>query len=667
MSATEQERIKQLVAILNDHSYRYYVLSQPSISDAEYDALFRELEALERAFPEFVSNESPTRRVGASPSKEFQSVQHRLPMLSLRNAMNEEELVEFDSQVTRFLGDPASKVEYTVEHKFDGVAVSLLYEKGSLTVGATRGDGYTGEDITANIRTVRSVPLSLRGACPAVVEVRGEVLFLREAFQRLNALRVEKGEEAFANPRNAASGTLRQLDPQITAERPLAFFAYSLGVVEGLELPSTHFACMRLVERLGFPISPTLSICRGKEDLVAAYTSHQRARAQLPFEVDGMVVKVNDLTLQQRLGFRQRSPRWAVAAKFEAMEATTKLLAIEVQVGRSGALTPVAHLAPAQVGGVTVTRATLHNEDEIRRKDIRIGDTVTVKRQGDVIPAVVSVMTHLRDGSEREFVFPANCPECGHLILRNEGEAAHRCPNPHCPARLEQRILHFASRTGMDIEGLGDKLVALLLEHEVIRDIPGLYHLTPEALAALPRMGELSAKNIIEAIERSKEKPLDRFLYALGIRHVGERTALLIARFCGSLERFLCLTEAQLLAIAEIGPETASAVTDFLADPREQAMVRDLLAAGVVVTDVEAPAGGALTGKVFVLTGALATMSREEAERYIDERGGKASSSVSKKTNYVIAGADAGSKLKKARELDITVLDETEFRELLGL
>lgn len=662
-----KSRIAELVAQLNEHCYRYYVLSQPSISDAEYDRLYRELERLEQAYPQYVPDDSPTKRVGAMPSTEFRTVRHRIPMLSLQNAMNEEELRDFNAQVERGLERKGEAIEYTVEHKFDGVAVSLAYEHGHLVLGVTRGDGYNGEDITQNIRTIRAIPLALRGQAPLLLEVRGEVMFRVSDFEKLNRERVAAGEEAFANPRNAASGSLRQLDPSITSKRPLTFFAYGIGAVEGLKLPDNHFDCMKLVSRFGFPISPSLTVCKGVEEVVQAYHRHESARSTLPFEVDGMVVKVNHLAMQEQLGFRQRSPRWAIAAKFEAIEATTTLLDIEVQVGRTGALTPVAHLSPVQIGGVTVSRATLHNEDEIRRKDIRIGDTVTVTRQGDVIPGVVAVMTHLRDGSEKIFHFPTHCPECGSAVVRNVDEAAYRCPNSRCPARIEQRILHFASRGGMDIEGLGDKLVALLLEHKVIQDIPALYHLEAEALEALPRMGKLSAHNLLESIDRSKQPSLDRFLYALGIRHVGERTALILARHCRTLEHFMRLSESELLGIAEIGPETAAAIMDFLANPAEVRMVQELVSAGIRVQPVHAPQTGGLTGKTFVLTGGLATMSRQEAERLIDERGGKTSSSVSKKTSYVVVGAEPGTKLAKAQELGITILSEEQFRELLGV
>jgi len=667
--------IKKLIDELNDHSYRYYVLSKPIISDAEYDRLFRELEAIEVKFPDAVRPDSPTRRVGASPQEGFTQVQHRVAMLSLNNAMDQEEISEFDAQVKRFLAKEApdvSSVEYVVEHKFDGVAVTLTYENGVLIQGATRGDGQVGEDVTANLRTVKSIPLSLRQVFgkdevkPRLIEIRGEVLFLKDDFTALNREIESGGDEPFANPRNAASGSLRQLDPRETAKRPLTFFAYGFGAIEGRALPSSQAAGIEYAASLGFRTSPFFARALSAEDLCALYGTAHTQRADLPFEVDGMVIKVNSLALQSVLGFRQRSPRWAIAAKFPPIEETTILEDIIIQVGRTGALTPVAVLTPVRVGGVVVARATLHNEDEIKRKGLLIGDTVIVRRQGDVIPAVVAPIAAKRTGKEREFIFPKECPRCGTSSVREADEAVARCPNASCPAKLLERVLHYASRNGVDIEGLGGKLVELLLEHKLITDLASLYELPADKLTELPRMGELSSENLLSAIEKSRKPPLDKFIYALGIRHVGERTATLLAKRAGSLQRFLALSEEELLTVDEVGEEIAKSLAAFLSNPDEVAVVHRLVARGVEVQEAAQPTSNALAGKTFVLTGTLPTLSRKDAETLIMDRGGKVSGSVSKKTSYVVAGTEAGSKLVKANELGVPVLDEAGFKELLA-
>ncbi len=668
---TQKIKIDALVAELNEHAYRYYALSQPTISDAEYDRKYRELEALEAKWPDFVRPDSPTQRVGAKPREGFETITHSVPMLSLNNAMNEEELSEFSDQVQRFLEKEKTSLqdlEYCVEHKFDGVAVNLTYEGGLLVRGVTRGDGYAGEDITQNVKTIKAIPLKLRKAVPANsrLEVRGEVLFFKKEFETLNAARAQAGEEQFANPRNAASGSLRQLDQSITAKRPLTFFAYAYASVEGLELPDNHYDTMHFLREYGFQISPFLEIVKGRGGLIDAYQRAGEARESLPFEVDGMVVKVNSFELQSMLGFRQRSPRWAIAAKFAPIEENTRLLDIVIQVGRTGALTPVAVLQPVQVGGVIVSRATLHNEDEIRRKDLKIGDLVVVRRQGDVIPAVVAPVVAVRTGEEKEFVFPDICPECGEKAVKPEGEAVYRCKNKHCPARLEQRILHFASRDGADIEGLGDKMVALLLDSELVSDIPGLYDLRFEQLCALPRMGELSSKNLLEALAKSKKIALNRFIFALGIRHVGERSALILARYCSTIEKFLGLNETELLDIPEIGEETARSIASFLADKQERDLIQRLLSHGFDISSPEKASSDSLAGKTFVLTGTFDSMSRKEAEGKVIACSGKVSSSVSKNTDYVVVGADPGSKYDKAKSLGVRVLSEKEFLEMLG-
>lgn len=669
-----KERIDALVDELHEASHRYYVLSQPTISDAEYDEKFRELERLEKEYPDLVRLDSPTMRVGAQPLEGFPTVQHKIPMLSLNNAMNEQELIDFDEQVRRFLskdGHDGEEIEYTVEFKFDGVAVSLSYENGLLVQGATRGDGTTGEDVTSNVKTIKSIPLKLRGSKlhAGNIEIRGEVLFRKKEFEALNAERQERGEETFANPRNAASGSLRQLDPQETARRPLYFFAYGVGSVEGAGVFSGKSlrSTMKEVEGLGFSISPGFRTVKGIKALTEAYREAEEGRDSLPFEVDGIVIKVNELALQEKLGFRQRSPRWAIAAKFKPVEAVTTLQDIIIQVGRTGALTPVAVLEPVRVGGVVVSRATLHNQDEIERKGLLIGDRVVVRRQGDVIPAVVAAITTSRTGSEKPFAFPTKCPECGTHVERVADEAVTRCPNASCPAKIHNRILHYASRDAMDIEGLGDKMVALLLEHNAVQQLPDIYKLTVEGLRELPRMGELSSANLVEAISASKKRPLSRFIFALGIRHVGTKTAAVIARQCRTVEHFLELTEEALLDMEEIGPETARSVALFLGDDKEIALVEKLLGHGVQPqAEAAAVSEGVLKGKILVLTGTLSTLSRKEAEELVVANGGKVSSSVSKKTSFVLAGENAGSKLDTALKLGVPVLDEEAFRQMIS-
>ena len=666
MKELVQKEIDNLVLDLNEQAWRYYVLDAPVISDAEYDRRFRRLQELEAEHPELKRSDSPTMRVGGAPLSDFPKADHRVPMLSLSNAMDEGEIEDFYSQVARFLDldeKAAEELEFTAEYKFDGLAVSLSYQDGVFVRGATRGDGSQGEDVSENIRTIKAIPLRLRGDnTGGLIEVRGEVLFLRQDFERLNEKRVAAGEEPFANPRNAAAGSLRQLDPSITAARPLTFFAYGLHA-EGLS--ETHWQNMQRVAELGFRLSPNLQVLKGRAALLEGFRRAGEARESLPFEIDGVVFKLNDCSLQEKLGFRHRSPRWAIAAKFAPVEENTKLLDIIIQVGRTGALTPVAVLAPVSVGGVTVSRATLHNEDEISRKGLLIGDTVVVRRQGDVIPAVVSNIPALRDGSERVFVFPKHCPECETVVEKSADEAVYRCPNPHCPARLSERIMHFAAREAADIEGLGEKNVELLLEHGCLTGIADLYRLSREKLLSLPRFAELSASNLLAAIEKSKDISLERFIFALGIRHVGAKTALSLARQAGSLEKFLTLSEEELLKIEEVGPEIARSISLFLASSDERKVVSDLLSLGLNVRAAAAPVSGSLAGLTFVLTGTLESMSRSEAERRITELSGKVSSSVSRKTSFVVAGSDAGSKLDKARELGVKVIGEGELTDLL--
>jgi len=662
-------RVRDLTTQLNDASYRYYVLSAPTISDAEYDRLFRELEEIERAHPELKLPDSPTVRVGASPLKEFAEIKHEIPMLSLSNAMDEAEIKEFYGRVERLFRDNSldtTEIYFSAEDKFDGVAVSLRYENGIFLKGATRGDGFVGEDITQNLRTIKSIPLKLRtGNPPKILEVRGEVLFLKEAFEKLNEERVKSGEDAFANPRNAASGSLRQLDQNITATRPLTFFCYGIGVNEGLELPDGHVESIRLLESFGFRSSPLLRRVKGEAGLVATYGEAQSKRLTLPYEVDGMVIKVDSRKAQEALGFRERSPRWAIAAKFPPVEETTRLEDVIYQVGRTGAVTPVAVLKPVRVGGVVVSRATLHNEDEITRKGLKIGDTVVIRRQGDVIPAVVCAITSARSGAEREIVFPKTCPICGSNLERPEDEAVARCPSKKCAAKVEGRVLHYASRNGADIEGLGEKIVELICTKGLVKSIADLYHLKVSDLIELPGFAKLSSENLVAAIKKSQNVPLSRFLYGLGIRHVGERTARVIAENVGDIDKFLQLKESDLIKMPEIGEETAKAIDSFLRDAEEVSIVKGILAAGVAPEKVAPRSEGKFTGKTFVLTGTLPTLSRSEAQEKIEALGGKVSASVSKKTSYVVAGEDAGSKLTKAQELGVTVINESEFLQLI--
>jgi DNA ligase (NAD+) len=664
------ERARALRVEIEKHNHRYYVLDAPLISDAEYDTLFRELQSLEAEHPELVTSDSPTQRVGALPLPEFASVVHATPMLSLSNAFADEEVQVFDRRVREGLGSEA-EVAYAADPKFDGLAVSLSYEQGILVHGATRGDGTTGEDVTANLRTLHSIPLHLQGSgWPDRFEVRGEVLFWRSDFERLNARQRERGEKEYVNARNAAAGSLRQLDSRITARRPLRFFAYGVGSVTGAALPATHSALLDQLAEWGFPVAPERRRVSGLAGLLAYFAEMGRRRESLPYDIDGVVYKVDDLAAQERLGFVSRAPRFALAHKFPAEEAVTELLDISIQVGRTGALTPVARLAPVFVGGVTVTNATLHNEDEIRRKDVRIGDTVVVRRAGDVIPEVARVLPEKRPLAARQFIMPTSCPVCGSLVVRNPDEAVARCTGGlYCPAQRKQALLHFASRRAMDIEGLGDKLVEQLVDSAVVRTPADLYRLGLLALVNLERMAEKSASNLLAAIEQSKQTTLARFIYALGIRNVGEATAKDLARHFASLDRLLAADEAQLLQVTDVGPIVAQSIRQFCSEPHNLEVIEQLRAAGVVWSEGEAPVPprGAVVGKVFVLTGSLPSLTRDAAKELIEAAGGKVSSAVSKKTDFVVAGAEAGSKLEKARLLAIRVIDEGQLLTLLNL
>ena len=656
-------RAEELRARLRDASHRYYVLDAPTLSDAEYDRLFRELEQLEADHPDLITPDSPTRRVGAAPSEKFAKVTHGRQMMSLANAMTEDEFLEFDARVHRMLGE--EPVRYVVEPKLDGLAVTLRYEKGRFAQGATRGDGLTGEDVTANLRTIKMVPLQLGGRPPAVFEVRGEVFINKRDFVRMNEEREKAGEPTFVNPRNCAAGSLRQLDPRITAQRPLSIFFYEVGETPGLTF-ATHWEKLALLRELGLRTNPENALCESLAEVKEKYRRMLAMRHELPYEIDGSVVKVDSEDQRRRLGAVSRTPRWAIAWKFPAEEEATTVEDIFVSVGRTGALTPVAALKPVHVGGVTVSRATLHNEDELRRKDVRVGDRVFLRRAGDVIPEIVRVIVESRPAGSRPWEMPKQCPACGTPVVREEGEAITRCPNPTCPAKTVSRLRHFASRLAMDIEGLGVETSTQLTETGLVKTPADLYRLTYEQLVGLDRFADLSARNLLAAIETSKTRPLRHVIYALGIRMVGEATAVSLARRFGSLEALMNASVEDLQSVRDVGPEVARQIHDFLALPGQREMIGQLLAAGVRPDpEVAVATEGALAGKTVVLTGTLAKYSRESAKAEIERRGGRVSGSVSRKTDLVVAGEDAGSKLKKAQELGVRVVDEDGFRELL--
>jgi DNA ligase (NAD+) len=659
-------RIDLLRQEIERHNRLYYELDRPEITDAGYDALFRELLQLEEAHPELVTPDSPTQRVGGRPLEKFSQVSHRLPMLSLDNAFDEEEMAEFDRRIKRELGlPPEAAIGYLCEPKMDGVAVELVYEQGLLTQGSTRGDGVTGEEITANLRTVRSIPLRLAtDAPPALLEVRGEVYLPLEPFRAFNAQREENGEPPFANPRNAAAGSLRQLDPKVTARRPLAIFCYAPGVLEGWA-PASQESFLRALPEWGLPVNPLIRAVERIDGVMAYYRQLAQERDTLPYEIDGVVVKVDAFALQRELGEKSRSPKWAIAWKFPPRQAVTVVEEIVPQVGRTGVVTPVAHLRPVEVSGVMVSRATLHNWEELEKKDIRIGDTVVVERAGDVIPAVVAVLSEKRTGAERPLPPPATCPACGSEVVKIPGEVAIRCLGLSCPAQIRESIIHFASRNAMDIDGLGEKYIDQLLQLGLVRNVADLYTLTRDDFMRFERMGEKLAENLLAAIAGSKQRELAAFIFALGIRHVGERTARLLANAFGSIHHLERATEEELLAIREIGPAVAQSIHSFFHNPENLEVVRRLLAAGVSPTVSEKQVGGRFTGTTFVFTGTLSRFSRSEAQKMVEAEGGHAAGSVSKKTDYVVAGEEAGSKLEKARLLGVTVLTEEQFLELM--
>lgn len=664
MPPNSAARIEALKEQLRYHNHRYYTLDSPEISDASYDALMRELQRLERENPKRITADSPTQRIGGEVLERFAKVTHRQQMMSLANCFDDVELQEFDERIRKAMH--VEHVDYFCEPKMDGLAIELVYENGHFVQGSTRGDGVIGEDVTQNLRTIRNLPLELTTPKPPkLLEVRGEVFIRKRDFKKMNDERLARGEEPFVNPRNSAAGSLRQLDPRLTAARPLAVYLYEIGVVDGLTF-AQHSQKLRWLEGAGLPVNPRRYPARGLEGVRQAYVSLQNERHALPYEIDGLVVKVDDLDLRARLGQVSKSPRWAVAYKFAPEEMEAQVAEITVQVGRTGAVTPVANLVPVFVGGVTVSRATLHNEDELRRKDVRAGDWVFVRRAGDVIPEIVKVITSKRTGSERVFTFPPECPACGKPVTRAEGEAVRRCTNRACPAQVVGRLRHFATRTAMDIDGLGDKLCEALFERQLVTSAADLYDLTVDRLATIDRMGEKSAKNLVEAIARSKRSTLRRFIYALGIPEVGEATAKALAEHFRDIHALMNATIESLLTVKDVGPEMATAIHGYFEDESHRELVQALLDAGVHPEPPEVISGGAFAGKTVVLTGTLVTMSRDEAKEAIERRGGKVSGSVSKKTDLVIAGEEAGSKLTKAKELGVAIVGEAEFTKLLS-
>ena len=681
VSGEARQRAEYLRGEIERHNHAYYVLDAPTLPDAEYDALFRALQSLESEFPELLTADSPTQRVGGRPLEGFAPVRHAVPMLSIHTETDTGPggAWAFDARVRKALALPeqAPPIEYAVELKFDGLAIALRYEHGVLVRAATRGDGETGEDVTQNIRTVRRIPLRLINAAPAVLEVRGEVFMSRPDFERYNEQQRRAGKPALVNPRNGAAGSIRQLDPRMAAERPLSFFAYGIGETQGWRLPATHGDVLAALAGFGMPVCEHRGLARGAGELVEFHDRILALRDALPFDIDGVVYKVNALALQQELGFVSREPRWAVAHKYPPQEALTTVEAIDVQVGRTGAITPVARLAPVFVGGATVTNATLHNEDEVRRKDVRIGDTVIVRRAGDVIPEVVGVlperrpMRHQPDGASTPvapaFVMPRTCPVCGSAIEKPEDEAIARCTGGlYCPAQRKQALLHFASRRAMDIEGLGEKLVDQLVDGGLVKTPADLYGLDLARLAGLERMGEKSARNLLAAIADSKTPTLARFIFALGIRNVGESTARDLARHFGNLDAVMAADAARLQQVPDVGPVVAASIVHFFAEAHNRQVIEALAEVGVRGTPSEPVAiDSAIAGKTFVLTGTLPSMTRDEAKALIEARGGKVAASVSKKTDFVVAGAEAGSKLDKARALGVAILDQAQLMELL--
>ena len=660
-------KIDNLRSELNDHNYRYYVLDDPVISDAEYDRLLRELQSLEDTHPELITDDSPTQRVGALPLEGFGNIEHRIPMQSLANAMDSDELLAFHDRLIRRLGKEQA-IEYIAEPKLDGLAVELVYENGQFVNGSTRGDGTTGEDITQNLKTIRAIPLAVRvetQSAPALLEVRGEVFISKDDFKKLNKQQEENDKPVFANPRNAAAGSLRQLDSGITATRPLSIFCYQTGVVEGTTF-ETHSEFLAALQNWGFPVNPEIKILNGIEEAITFHSNLKSHRNSLPYEIDGSVIKVNNYALREELGVRSRSPRWAIAGKFKAQQETTVIEDIVLSVGRTGAVTPVAKLQPVKVGGVVVSNVTLHNQDEIDRKDIRVGDTVLIQRAGDVIPQVVKVIKEKRPSNTSPFKMTNTCPECDHDVYRPEDEVVARCQNLSCPAQVKRRIEHFVSKNAMDIDGVGEKLIDQLVEKNLVKSVDDLYHLTLDQLSELERMAEKSAKNTISAINNSKSTTFHRFVHALGIRNVGEHVAKVLEKsFTGNIEIFMKTNAEVLEDIDEVGPIVAETIVKFWADETNINIVNNCFKLGISLELVKNETEQIFMGKTFVFTGSLQSITRKEGKEIVEARGGRAAGSVSAKTDYIVAGENAGSKLKKAEKLGIPVLTESEFMDLI--
>jgi len=660
-------QIQLLRSEINQHNIHYYVQDNPVVSDSEYDELMRKLEKLENENPTLIAPDSPTQRIGASPLSEFQSLDHRLPMLSLANAMNKDELKEFDAQVKKGLGLEAD-IEYAAEPKLDGLAVELVYENGMFTHGSTRGDGTTGENITQNLKTIRAIPLSLieNVPVPRILEVRGEVFITHTDFKKMNDKRLEEGEQAFANPRNCAAGSLRQLDSSITANRPLRIYCYAPGIIEGVTFQSQK-ELLEMLPKWGLPVNPKIEFGKGVDFLMGYYEKAEKFRNKLEYDIDGVVFKVNSFSHQDELGVRSRSPRWAIAGKLKSQQVTTTILSIEASLGRTGAVTPVAKLEPVSVGGVVVSNATLHNQDEIDRKDVRIGDIVLIQRAGDVIPEVVKVILEKRPENTTPYVIPASCPVCSHEVFRPEGESVARCQNMECPAQVKGRIDHFVSKGCMDIDGFGTKLVDQLVEKNLVKNVADIYSLNLDQLSELERMAEKSAQNIMDAITASKKSSMARFIHALGIRNVGVHAAKVLEKsFGGNLENLMNADIEALTAIHEIGGIMAESIINFFQDDTNQKVITACLQAGIQFDEVEPIQESEFTGKTFVFTGSLEKFSRKDAQSMVEKLGARASGSVSSKTDYLVAGPGAGSKLKKAEELNISIYSEDEFLELIG-
>ncbi len=667
MERTEaKERIEKLRNKIEEHNYHYYVLDDPTITDKEYDELLEELENLEERYPEFQTPNSPTQRVGAKPADEFESAEHSEPMLSLSNAFQEKGVWEFEDRIFRKL-DGVDEVTYITEPKLDGLAVEVIYQDGELVSALTRGDGFTGEVVTRNIKTIRSIPLRLRASqddLPSTLEVRGEVYMGKESFQEMNQRRGKEGKDLFANPRNAAAGSLRQLDPSVTANRPLNAFFYDIGVVDGKTI-STQEELLNYLPKVGLRVNPHTRKCASIGETINFFEDIRKKREDIPYEIDGIVIKVNDFSIREKLGTKTRSPRWALAYKFPPERARTEILDINISVGRTGALTPVAILDPVEVKGATISRATLHNQDEIDEKDIRIGDTVIIQRAGDVIPEVIKPVKQDRNGSEEKFKIPQNCPVCGEPVKKPKGEAIHRCVNISCPARIKESIKHYASKGAADIDGLGDKIVEQLVDNDLINSIPDLYKLEKEKVSALERMGEKSAKNLLEALDESKEISFSRLIFALGIRHVGEHLARVLAGEFTGLESLKEATAEELVSIKEIGPEVAESITNFFSNDKNIQLLHELQRVGVTYRLPEQTGHDLLSGKKFVFTGKLDNYTRSEAQKRVEELGGRATSSVSAQTDYLVLGDNPGSKYERAKDLDVEIIDEEEFVQII--